>query len=68
MYCILLYDVVVINKEKYIEKVVILIIVYYVFCGLKEYWIIVIEIKEFNLDGMSFKVDYKFFKFKICYF
>lgn len=66
-YCTLLHDAVVINKEKYTEKVVILTIAHYAFCGLKEHRTIVIEIKELNLDGTSFKVDYKSPKFKICH-
>lgn len=64
-YYTLLHDAVVINKKRYTEEVVILTIAHYAFCGLKEYRTIVEEIKEFNLDGTSFKVDYKSPRFKI---
>lgn len=64
-YYTLLHDAVVINKKRYTEEVVILTIAHYAFCGLKEHRTIVEEEKKFNLDGTSFKVDYKSPRFKI---
>lgn len=51
IYWNLCYEVVVLKLKKRVKRSVVCLIVYYVFCGLFFYWIIIEEDKEICFDG-----------------
>lgn len=58
---------VVLEKLDIIERLVVLLIVYYVFCGVCFYWIIIVEDKKFMFSGNWSKLDYVVFKYDIYF-